>query len=273
MCSFAPSRSCTERMMASLEEDNTSADQKSQLSPAIPPPKTPPGKPHRRNRSDASSSSPRAKKRRPRASSGSSISGSHSSTASGEHEDPTTPKSARQPSPRIVPYNANVAHPPVYRMPMQYGYYNSGFPPVPPPSLPFPPLPSPQSIGTPYQRQRVDFEGSYNGPWASGPMRIEGTRMGPKGLNSEYYEQGRQDIPQILISSEDDSEDGEPYSGSDDDQTEDERREGKEKGKGKSRAGSESELEGKRTSSVETKFRRKTPPLGTKAIPQFSLPY
>lgn len=97
--------------------------------------------------------------------------------------------------------------------------------------------------------------------------------MGPKGLNSEYYEQGRQDIPQILISSEDDSEDGEPYSGSDDDQTEDERREGKEKGKGKSRAGSESELEGKRTSSVETRFRRKTPPLGTKAIPQFSLPY
>jgi len=104
-------------------------------------------------------------------------------------------------------------------------------------------------------------------------MRIEGTRIGPKGLNSEYYEQGRKDIPQILISSEDDSGDGEWYSGSDDDQTEDERREGRGKGKGKGRAGSESESEGKRTSSAGAKFRRKTQPLGTKATPQFSLPY
>jgi len=104
-------------------------------------------------------------------------------------------------------------------------------------------------------------------------MKIEGTRIGPKGLNSEYYEQGRQDIPQILISSEDDSEDGEWYSGSDDDQTEDERREEREKGKGKSRAGSESESEGKGTPPVGSKFRRKIPPLGTKAAPQFSLPY
>ncbi|CUS12315.1 unnamed protein product [Tuber aestivum] len=222
--------------MASLEDDNTSADQKSQLSPAIPPPKTPPGKSHRRNRSDASSSSPRGKKRRPRAFSISTISASHSSTPSGEHEDPTTPKSTRHPSPHIpvVPYNANVAHPPVYRTPIQYGYYNSGFPTAPPPPLPFPPpLPSPQSIGMSYQRQRVDFEGSYNGPWASGPMKIEGTKMGPKGLNSEYYEQGRQDIPQILISSEDDLEEGEWYSGSEDDQTEDGRREGRDKGKGR----------------------------------------
>ncbi|RPA98681.1 hypothetical protein L873DRAFT_1835784 [Choiromyces venosus 120613-1] len=226
--------------MASLEDDNTKAENKSQLSPAIPPPKTPPGKSHRRNRSDTSSSSPRGKKKRPRAFSGSSISVSHSSTASGEHEDPTTPKSTRQPSPHIVPYNANVAHPPVYRMPMQYGYYNSGFPPAPPPHpLPLPPpLPSPQSVGMSYPRQRVDFEGTYNGPWASGPMRIEGTRMGPKGLNSEYYEQGRQDIPQIVISSGDDSEDGEEwYSGSGDDQTEDEGRKGRDKGKGKGKAG------------------------------------
>ncbi|KAG0633110.1 hypothetical protein HOY80DRAFT_1065050 [Tuber brumale] len=246
--------------MATLEDDNASADQKSQLSPAVPPPKTPPGNPHRRSRSDASSSS-RGKKRRQRAFSGSGISIPHPSKGSGEHEDPTTPKSTRQPSPHIVPYNANVAHPPVYRMPVQYGYYNSGFPPVPPPSLPFPPtLPSRQSMGMSYQRQRVDFEGSYNGPWTSGPIRIEGTRMGPKGLNSGYYEQGRQDIPQILISSEDDSEDGEWYSGSDDDQTEDERSEEKEKGKGKGRAG-ENEPEGKRTPSAGTKFRRKTPPL------------
>ncbi|PWW73187.1 hypothetical protein C7212DRAFT_359866 [Tuber magnatum] len=246
--------------MASLEDGNTSADQKSQLSPTIPPPKTPPGKSHRRNRSDASSSSPRGKKRRPRALSGSSISASHSSTGSGEHEDPTTPKSTRPPSPHIVPYNANVAHPPVHRMPIQYGYYNSGFPPAPLPPLPLPPLPSPQSIGMPYQRQRVDFEGSYNGPWASGPMKIEGTRMGPKGLNSEYYEQGHQDIPQILISSEDDSEEGEWYSGSEDGQTEDER---KDKGKGKGRADeSESEdISQPQTPQTSQQSRRGPPPL------------
>ncbi|CAZ83641.1 unnamed protein product [Tuber melanosporum] len=248
--------------MASLEEDNATADQKSQLSPPVPPPKTPPGKSHRRNRSDASSSS-RGKKRRQRAFSGSGISISHSSTGSGEHEDPTTPKSTRQPSPHIVPYNANVAHSPVYRMPVQYGYYNSGFPPAPPPSLPFPPtLPSRQSMGMSYQRQRVDFEGSYNGPWASGPVRIEGTRMGPKGLNSEYYEQGRQDIPQILISSEDDSEDGQWYSGSDDDQTEDGGSEDKGKGKGKGRAGeNESEdIPQPQASQASQQPRRGSPP-------------
>ena len=187
--------------MASPEDGGEIPDRRLIL-PAAAAPKTPPGKTHRRNRSDPSSDSPQRKKKRPGPLSSSSLATAGSSTAT-VLEDPTTPKGTRQPSPQIISHDANAHRPPAYRRPIQHGYYGDPFPyPLPPPP---PPPPPPQGVRLSYPLQRVDYEGIYHGPWASEPMKIRGTRIGPmsRGLNSEYYER-KLEVPHITISTEED---------------------------------------------------------------------